>query len=266
MFRRLTAFAIMLSLVFVAVIPFTLTAFAAPAGQKNGEEKQARKLAPEFDSSPSDPNETIRVVIQTKGHLTAAHDQAIEARHGHKRQALDALDTLIADVPRSEVASLAARDDVAYVSSDRAVRAQMDVTREATGANLAQSESKGPGKAAGVTGKGVTIAVIDSGISARHPDFQKENKSRIVAAVNFTTTGSGTNANGTLLGDGVVLGDGDRYGHGTGVAGAAAGNGAASKGYAANYSGIAPEANLVDLKVLDGNGVGTTSATLNAID
>src|SRR5216683_1588242 len=132
MLRRLTAFAIVLSLVFVAVTPFTLTAFAAPASQKNGGEK--RKLAPEFDGSPSEPNETVRVVIQTKGHLTAAHDQAIEARHGHKRQALDALDTLVADVPRSEVASLAARDDVAYVSSDRPVKAQMDVTREATGA------------------------------------------------------------------------------------------------------------------------------------
>src|SRR5256885_626152 len=133
MFRRLTAFAIVFSLVFVAVIPFTLTAFAAPAAQKNGEAKQARKLAPEFDGSPSDPNETVRVVIQTKGHLTAAHDRAIEARNGHKRQALDALDTLIADVPRSELASLAARDDVAYVSSDRPVKAQMDVSREATG-------------------------------------------------------------------------------------------------------------------------------------
>src|SRR3984893_17098540 len=112
MLRRLTAFAIVLSLVLVAVTPFTLTAFAAPAGQTNGKDKQARKLAPEFDGSPSGSNGTVRVVIQTKGHLTPAHDSAIEAGPGRRRQGPAALDTLVADVPRSELASLAARDDV----------------------------------------------------------------------------------------------------------------------------------------------------------
>src|SRR6185436_13844997 len=45
-----------------------------------------------------------------------------------------------------------------------------------------------------------------------------------------------------------------------------AGNGAASQGYAGNYAGIAPEANLIDLKVLDNQGVGSTSAVLNAVN
>jgi subtilisin family serine protease len=111
---------------------------------------------------------------------------------------------MVVDVPRSEVASLAARDDIAYVSPDRVVKAQMDVTREATGAALApKAETTTSPGVPGLTGKGVTIAVIDSGISARHPDFQKRNNnSRIVASVNFTSDDSAPNA--------------DYYGHGTG--------------------------------------------------
>jgi serine protease AprX len=249
MLRRLTASLTVLSLLLVSLAPLTAPALAAPAAQSHGKPQPQRKLAPEFDGAATS-GETVRVIVQTKGLPNAAQDQAINARRGAKRQTLDALDVLVADLPASEVASLAARDDVAYVSPDRAVKAEMDVTREATGASLVQAGTAGPAESPGFTGKGVTIAVIDSGISASHPDFQKNNKSRVVASVNFT-------------GDNLP---GDRYGHGTGVAGVAAGNGSASRGYAGNYAGIAPEADLVDLKALDAQGRGTTSSTLAAIN
>ena len=71
---------------------------------------------------------------------------------------------------------------------------------------------------------------------------------------------------GIMMSDGILMSDGDRSGHGTGVAGVAAGNGAASKGYAGNYAGIAPNAHIIDLKALDHNGAGTTSAVLDAIN
>lgn len=124
-------------------------------------------------STPAGSGETVRVIVQTKGRPTAAHDQAIASRRGTKRQALDALDVLVADLPASEVASLAARDDVTYVSPDRTVKAEMDVTREATGATLVQSGLAVPGETRGFTGKGVTIAVLDSGISAGHPTSKR---------------------------------------------------------------------------------------------
>jgi subtilisin family serine protease len=74
-------------------------------------------------------------------------------------------------------------------------------------------------------GRGVTVAILDSGISANHADFAgTNNKSRVIAAVDFT--GSSTT--------------GDPYGHGTGVAGMVAGNGATSNGYEGNYAGSAP--------------------------
>jgi len=57
-----------------------------------------------------------------------------------------------------------------------------------------------------VTGKGIGIAIIDSGISATHPDFQKNGHSRVVASVDFTGTGS-LQSNGMTLGEGMLLGD-----------------------------------------------------------
>jgi serine protease AprX len=93
-----------------------------------------------------------------------------------------------------------------------------------------------------LTGQGIGIAVIDSGI-APHPDFA----ARIVASQNFNPN---------------VLTPGDDYGHGTAVAGIIAGDGTASAG---RYIGIAPQANLINLRVNDGSGAAPTSAIMNAL-
>jgi serine protease AprX len=93
-----------------------------------------------------------------------------------------------------------------------------------------------------LTGRGIGIAVIDSGI-APHADLN----ARVIASVNFNPTVSGT---------------GDAFGHGTAVASIIAGDGATGNG---RYVGIAPEANLINLRVNDGTGAAPTSAILNAI-
>ncbi len=60
----------------------------------------------------------------------------------------------------------------------------------------------------------------------------------------------------------------DDYGHGTHVAGIIAGDGAQSTGanYTKTYKGIAPNANIISLRVLDANGEGTDSQVIAAID
>ena len=55
----------------------------------------------------------------------------------------------------------------------------------------------------------------------------------------------------------------DPYGHGTHVASLAAGNGRISNG---EYVGIAPNASLINLRVLNADGVGTTAWVLRALD
>jgi serine protease AprX len=98
---------------------------------------------------------------------------------------------------------------------------------------------------AGLTGRGVTVAVLDSGI-APDPDLV-EPSSRILASVNFAgPPGPGA----------------DPGGHGTHVAGILAGNGSRSNG---EFVGVAPEAGLVDVRVLNEHGSGRVSSIVRGI-
>lgn len=89
-------------------------------------------------------------------------------------------------------------------------------------------------EAAPYTGRGVYVAVLDSGVSS-HPDL----RGRIAAFKDFVSDRRMHY---------------DDNGHGTHVSGIMAGNGAASRG---KYKGIAPECTLVCGKVLDKKGGGS---------
>lgn len=80
---------------------------------------------------------------------------------------------------------------------------------------------------AGLTGAGVKVAVIDSGVDLKHPDLAGQ----VADAADFTDT--------NLV---------DYVGHGTHVASTIAGTGAASAG---RYKGVAPGAKLLSAKVCD---------------
>ncbi|MDQ0793140.1 S8 family serine peptidase [Streptomyces sp. B1I3] len=97
--------------------------------------------------------------------------------------------------------------------------------------------------AAGYDGKGTTVAVLDTGIDATHPDV----KDRIKLAKSF------------VPGEEVL----DRNGHGTHVASTIAGSGAASDG--AN-KGVAPAADLIVGKVLGDEGSGADSGIIEAME
>jgi serine protease AprX len=86
------------------------------------------------------------------------------------------------------------------------------------------------------------IAVVDSGIDATRSDFAGRN----VVQVNFVSSGKTNGAR-------------DGRGHGTFVAGIAAGS-------AANYAGVAPNAPLVSLDVMDDSGSGRTSDVIAATE
>ena len=94
----------------------------------------------------------------------------------------------------------------------------------------------------GLTGKGITVAVLDSGISM-HPDLRKQ----VMVFQDFVNNKKEPY---------------DDMGHGTHVSGIIAGNGFLSRGI---YRGIAPEAKIVSLKVLNEQGNGNLENVLEGI-
>ena len=137
-------------------------------------------------------------------------------------------------VTPDQLAALSNDSNIGHIAADSVVEASMAVSTTAVGADQLWEGVAGIGAS---TGRGVGIAVIDSGISD-HPDL----RDRVVHSVDFVDQD----------GDGV-----DQYGHGTHVAGIAAGAGAA---------GIAPGAHLVNLRVLNEEGWGHASTVIEAID
>jgi len=95
----------------------------------------------------------------------------------------------------------------------------------------------------GEKGKGIVIAICDTGIDISHPDL----KNNIIDGRNFTPEGWRNDFN-------------DRNGHGTHVAGTIA---ATSSG--AGVVGVAPEAKLLICKVLDKNGSGNYYSIIEGI-
>jgi subtilisin family serine protease len=101
--------------------------------------------------------------------------------------------------------------------------------------------------AAGHTGAGAVVAVLDTGIDEAHPDLADA----IVGAQDFTGLGTGP------------AGAHDGHGHGTHVASIVTGSGAASGG---RYAGVAPDAGLLVGKVLTDQGFGLESWLIEGME
>jgi len=141
-------------------------------------------------------------------------------------------------LPGRKVEALADLGVVEYVATDALISASADVSREV----VYPPPPDQPESA--LKGTGVTIAQLDSGVAA-HPEIQT-----LVAAVDFV--GSYDPA---FAPEGSI----DSNGHGTHVAGIMVGNGSASSG---QFTGVAPEAGLVSVRVLNAEGQGRTSDML----
>jgi len=155
---------------------------------------------------------------------------------------LDTLDLVTARLSAEALRSLQNDPRVSYLAADAVVKASGEENhfergraRPSPGVQVVDAAQAWTG----ATGRGVTVALMDTGI-AQHPDLEGS----VVARVDFVNDGA------TLL---------DPSGHGTFVAGLIAAHGR-------TFSGVAPDAKLVSLRVLDQNGKGTMHAVLAAFD
>ena len=153
---------------------------------------------------------------------------------------LPIIDAQVADIPTASLLALAASNAVQRIALDRAAVGTLERTGAVVGATAARQMF-------GYDGTGITVAVVDSGVTPAHDDLADAGGGqRVDRFVDFVNGQSAAY---------------DDYGHGTHVSGIVAGNGFNS---GAERSGIAPGARIVALKVLDGSGAGRISSVIAA--
>jgi serine protease AprX len=191
---------------------------------------------------------------------------------------------LSAMLPTSALAVVAARSDVLTIAPNRATQRQASLVQTVSGAGDALP---GAGTASALDGRGVGIAVLDSGIDFRHRNLLgADGKSRVRASVDFVAMGRMTFLDGGWTGGRdyspmiksltaayftwtgganapLFAKEPDAYGHGTAVASVAAGAGSYQ---APDSSGIATGADVYDVRVLNEQGVGNLADVLAGID
>ncbi|WP_240662611.1 S8 family serine peptidase [Streptomyces sp. WAC 06738] len=185
--------------------------------------------AMDYDDAATD---TLPLIVRGPRPLAALGEAADSRR-------LPSIGATAVDVPKDAAAGFAGRltapagpraaAGVTKVWLDREVRAtELDW-------NLGMIGAPGAWES-GLSGAGVDVAVLDTGIDADHPDL----RGQIAAARDFTGSGS----------------TGDPDGHGTHVASIVAGTGAAADGA---RRGVAHGARLLNARVLDDEGRGQSS-------
>ena len=213
------------------------------------------KLSKDLDALKGGHNgATVDVIIQFNQTPTDVQNQNVGNKGGVLKTKLDVIKGAHYSVPVESLQSLADDPDVAYISPNRPLSgtstSTLDYTPESVNAQVAWQQW-------GLDGTGVGVAVIDSGVTAVGDLYwwipsNQTYGSRVVYSQNFVpgTTDSS-----------------DQYGHGTHVAGIIASQGWFSTGsnFTHTFKGIAPNTNVINLRVLDQNGAGTDSSVIAAI-
>jgi serine protease AprX len=218
----------------IASVVFLLTAaFTAPAAVTPA----TASPAPTSTAGP-----TRSVIVQ--GASPAAVRAAVAAHGGTVTQDLWIVSGVAADVPVGALSALAAEPGVTHVSENGPVHIQAAEPSPLHAASAVYPKVVGADRlwAEGVEGEGVTVAVVDTGITP-----VADLAGRVVGGVDFSG------------GDDPYT---DEFGHGTFVAGLIAGNGASSGG---QYKGVAPKAKLVSIKIAGRNGASDITHVLAAI-
>ena len=169
----------------------------------------------------------------------------------------------VVTLPLESLEEYARRPEIEFMELPKRLYFQTDQGSEASCIRTVQ---RGSGEEPGLTGKGVLVGIVDSGVDYRHPDFRKEDGgSRILKLWDQSApAGTGTPPEGYLMGveyeqeeidralalpepEGrALVPQQDLSGHGTAVLGIAAGNGRASGGV---YRGAAYESDIIAVKL-----------------
>jgi len=185
----------------------------------------------------SQSKDEIPVIIRIKNKDNNKLNSLVLGMSGKIKHNLPLVGGVACSMSIDSIDKLSNDPEVEYISFDNKVFALLDIANSSIGSEIPHKN--------GLMGEGITVAIIDTGVSP-HSDLIKP-QNRIVGFKDFVN-----NRNNPY----------DDNGHGTHVAGIIGSNGYSSNG---KYAGIAPKANILAVKALDENGSGDTSAVVSAL-
>jgi serine protease AprX len=235
-------------LVALATLPATGLSHSTTASSEAGS---GIASAPLVRLAANHPGRSVEAIVQFENGVSPskAH-KLVRANGGRVTGELPIINGVAARMTAARANRLAHLDGVRVVSLNAGVKK----TGLVSGIDTALIQTSYPDSVQAprawstATGKGVGVAVVDTGIAGTLPDFRtsrSNSTSRVVATV-------ATNPYATS--------DNDSYGHGTHVAGIIAGNGSnrpSGDPLQGDYVGVAPDANLISVKVADEDGGAT---------
>jgi serine protease AprX len=239
-----------IALLFLLALPATATAGGWGNAGKNRSDKS--KIDPSVTTviDATGEDDAVPVLVYTEPGATDVVEDVTPT--GVETTEFPVFDAIAAYLTPAEIDALSLDGDVEMIVADNPVygfdyASSLDVTNLAIGLGDVTSPADG-----GPDGSGVGVAVIDSGVTTT----SDLGDSRIVGWKDFVNQQQQPY---------------DDAGHGTFVAGLIAGDGTASLpldqgGYAAvQFRGVAPDANIIGVKVLDANGGGRASGVMAGI-
>jgi serine protease AprX len=213
----------------------------------------AEGAVPREASAQPDGAASVRVIVQKRAGAGLAPELAVRRLGGQVTRALPIIAGFAATVPAAAAGGLAGLPGVRAVTPDDRVRVQGTASSGGIRSVYPKVVKADAAWNRGVTGSGVTVAVLDTGVAANLPDLA----GRLVQVPDDLSGQVRPCKN--LSGE---LDCNDRYGHGTFIAGLVAGNGASSGG---KWKGVAPGARVLSVKTAGADGSADVSNILAAI-